>query len=138
MIEGVSKVNNFKCLAISPLALRHKGQSLIEYGLVLALVSTAAIGGLSLLGNNIGNQFNSISIQIAAAMLASNVSSVTTANNSTVASGPAPTVAPVSRPANTPTSPIAPIAEPNTAPAAANGCGYNSACQYSVGGAYGW
>jgi Flp pilus assembly pilin Flp len=37
-----------------------KGQSLAEYGLILALVGTVAIGGLKLMGASIQNQYNGL------------------------------------------------------------------------------
>jgi pilus assembly protein Flp/PilA len=37
-----------------------KGQTLVEYGLILALVSVVVITVLSLLGNQINNTFNTI------------------------------------------------------------------------------
>lgn len=37
-----------------------KGQGMVEYGLILALVSVVAIGGLTLIGGKLGPMFNSI------------------------------------------------------------------------------
>ncbi|WP_373531430.1 hypothetical protein [Vampirovibrio sp.] len=36
------------------------GQGLVEYGLVLALVAVVAIGGLTLVGNNVNDIFSSL------------------------------------------------------------------------------
>jgi pilus assembly protein Flp/PilA len=41
-------------------ACKEKGQGLIEYAMILALVSIVAIGALSLLGPRIANVFNTI------------------------------------------------------------------------------
>jgi pilus assembly protein Flp/PilA len=41
-------------------ARKEKGQGLIEYALILVLVSIVAIGGLTLLGPRIANVFNTI------------------------------------------------------------------------------
>lgn len=43
------------------LARREKGQGLVEYALVIALVSIVVIAALTLLGPQINNVFNSIS-----------------------------------------------------------------------------
>jgi pilus assembly protein Flp/PilA len=37
------------------------GATAIEYGLIAALVAVAIIGALGLLGNDLGNTFNSVS-----------------------------------------------------------------------------
>ncbi len=37
-----------------------KGQTLVEYGLILALISVVAITALALIGTNVTNIFNSI------------------------------------------------------------------------------
>lgn len=36
------------------------GQDLIEYALIAALIALAAIGAMSTLGSEIGNEFNSV------------------------------------------------------------------------------
>ncbi len=43
------------------IARKEKGQGIIEYALILALVSIVVIGALSLLGPRISNVFNTIS-----------------------------------------------------------------------------
>ena len=42
-------------------ASKEKGQGLIEYAMILALISIVVIGALSLLGPRISNVFNAIS-----------------------------------------------------------------------------
>ena len=36
------------------------GQGMVEYGLIIALVAIIVIAGISLLGKNIGNLFNTV------------------------------------------------------------------------------
>ena len=43
---------------------REEGQSLVEYALILALVSVAAIAGLTLLGGNINTMLTNVAGQI--------------------------------------------------------------------------
>lgn len=43
------------------------GATAIEYGLIAALVSVAIIAALTLLGRNLGNSFNKVSGNLAAA-----------------------------------------------------------------------
>ena len=38
-----------------------KGATAIEYGLIAALIAVAAIGGMTSLGSNLTNTFNSVS-----------------------------------------------------------------------------
>jgi pilus assembly protein Flp/PilA len=40
------------------------GQDLIEYALIAALIALAAIGAMSTLGSEIGNEFNSVGSQL--------------------------------------------------------------------------
>ena len=42
-------------------ASKEKGQGLIEYAMILALISIVVIGALSLLGPRIANVFNTLS-----------------------------------------------------------------------------
>lgn len=43
-----------------------KGQGMVEYGLILALVAVVVIGALTLVGDNIGNIFNSVAGKLTA------------------------------------------------------------------------
>jgi pilus assembly protein Flp/PilA len=43
------------------------GATAIEYGLIAALVSVAAIGALTALGTNLSNMFNTVSSSVASA-----------------------------------------------------------------------
>jgi pilus assembly protein Flp/PilA len=43
---------------------REEGQGLVEYALILSLVSVAAIGGLTLLGGNIEQLMQDIAAQV--------------------------------------------------------------------------
>jgi pilus assembly protein Flp/PilA len=45
---------------IQNLLSREEGQDLVEYGLIIALISLAAIGGMRNLAGDINNAFNSI------------------------------------------------------------------------------
>lgn len=45
-----------------------KGQSLAEYGFILALVVVVCIGALQLLGQNMGNMFNGLAASISSVM----------------------------------------------------------------------
>ena len=46
--------------AFAPLRDREEGQALVEYALILALVSVVSVAALTLLGGNISNVLNSI------------------------------------------------------------------------------
>ena len=39
---------------------KEKGQAMVEYGLIIALVAIVVIVAITLLGNNLSNMFNSI------------------------------------------------------------------------------
>ncbi|HML67865.1 MAG TPA: Flp family type IVb pilin [Clostridia bacterium] len=41
-----------------------EGQGMVEYGLIIALVAIIVIAGISLLGKNIGNLFNTVAANI--------------------------------------------------------------------------
>jgi len=47
---------------------RKRGQSLAEYGFILALVVVVCIGALQLLGQNMGTMFNGLAGSIASVM----------------------------------------------------------------------
>ena len=40
--------------------MNEEGQGMVEYGLIIALVAIIVIAGISLLGKNIGNLFNTV------------------------------------------------------------------------------
>ena len=42
----------------------NSGATAIEYGLIAALISVAAIGALSAVGNNLSGTFNNISVNL--------------------------------------------------------------------------
>jgi Flp pilus assembly pilin Flp len=52
---------------------RQKGQSLAEYGLIIALVAVICLASLRLFGQNLGNMFNGIADSIGKIMTASTV-----------------------------------------------------------------
>lgn len=54
---------------------KSKGQSLVEYGLILALVSVIAIGVLSTMGTQIRNTVSTINTQLQQAQNLSNTNS---------------------------------------------------------------
>ena len=41
-----------------------EGQGMVEYGLIIALVAIIVIAGITLLGKNIGNLFNTVANNI--------------------------------------------------------------------------
>ena len=43
---------------------REEGQTMAEYGLLIALVAIVVIGAITLLGNNLSTAFNSIAGQV--------------------------------------------------------------------------
>ena len=45
-----------------------EGATAIEYGLIAALVSVAAIGALSAMGDSLGTMFNSVSNELSTAV----------------------------------------------------------------------
>ena len=47
-------------LALTSLRDREEGQAMVEYALILALVSVAAVGILSVLGTSVSSIFNEI------------------------------------------------------------------------------
>jgi pilus assembly protein Flp/PilA len=58
--------NSKNCLMMIP--KREKGQSLAEYGLLLALVTVVCLTALQLLGGNLSNLMNNMSSQIVGVM----------------------------------------------------------------------
>ena len=48
-------------LKIRKLMKNEKGATAIEYGLIAALISVAAIAAMTSLGTNLGNTFNTVS-----------------------------------------------------------------------------
>jgi pilus assembly protein Flp/PilA len=55
-------------LNVRVLARCEKGATAIEYGLIVALIAVAAIGGISALGGGAGGMWTNISAKVSAAM----------------------------------------------------------------------
>lgn len=53
--------------AISTFAAEESGATAIEYGLIAALVSVAAIGALTAMGNSLATMFNTVSSSLSSA-----------------------------------------------------------------------
>ena len=53
-----------KMIMLQQLLNDKKGQGMVEYGLILALVAIVAIGSLKLMGTDIGAMFSTISSSI--------------------------------------------------------------------------
>jgi pilus assembly protein Flp/PilA len=51
-------------LALTALRDREEGQAMVEYALILALVSVAAVGILSLLGKSVSSIFSEINADL--------------------------------------------------------------------------
>jgi pilus assembly protein Flp/PilA len=51
-------------LALTSLRDREEGQAMVEYALILALVSVAAVGILSLLGKSVSSIFSEINADL--------------------------------------------------------------------------
>jgi pilus assembly protein Flp/PilA len=51
-------------LALTDLRDREEGQAMVEYALILALVSVAAVGILSVLGTSVSSIFNEINADL--------------------------------------------------------------------------
>ena len=51
-------------LALAALRDREEGQAMVEYALILALVSVAAVGILSVLGTSVSSIFSSINADL--------------------------------------------------------------------------
>jgi pilus assembly protein Flp/PilA len=45
-----------------------EGQAMVEYGLILALVSVAAVGALALIGTDIGTVFEKVTTELGKAL----------------------------------------------------------------------
>ena len=59
-MESVKLIPMRAYLALTSLRDREEGQAMVEYALILALVSVAAVGILSLLGTSVSSIFNEI------------------------------------------------------------------------------
>ena len=59
-MESVKLIPMRAYLALTSLRDREEGQAMVEYALILALVSVAAVGILSLLGKSVSSIFSSI------------------------------------------------------------------------------
>jgi pilus assembly protein Flp/PilA len=64
--------NDIKSFATSlwarVLVTGEEGQAMVEYGLILALISVVAIGALALIGTNVNEVFNSVVTELEAAL----------------------------------------------------------------------
>jgi pilus assembly protein Flp/PilA len=61
---GGEEVNRMMVELFKRFRSREEGQALVEYALILALVSVVAIGALQLLGTNVTGVLNNIAGQI--------------------------------------------------------------------------
>jgi pilus assembly protein Flp/PilA len=55
-------------IALSTRAQREEGQAMVEYALILALVSVVAIGTLKLVGGNVNSVFTDINNKLTSAL----------------------------------------------------------------------
>jgi pilus assembly protein Flp/PilA len=53
---------------VAGLTKDENGQAMVEYGLILALVSVVALGTLALIGTNVGAAFTAVETAITAAL----------------------------------------------------------------------
>jgi len=64
--------NDIKSFATSlwarVLVAGEEGQAMVEYGLILALISVVAIAALALIGTNVNEVFNSVVTELEAAL----------------------------------------------------------------------
>jgi pilus assembly protein Flp/PilA len=66
-VSDMEKVKLFPIkmyLAVQALREREEGQAMVEYALILALVSVAAVGVLNALGTKVTNVFNTINAEL--------------------------------------------------------------------------
>lgn len=63
-MESVKLIPMRAYLALTALRDREEGQAMVEYALILALVSVAAVGILSLLGHSVSSIFSSINADL--------------------------------------------------------------------------
>ena len=63
-MESVKLIPMRAYLALTSLRDREEGQAMVEYALILALVSVAAVGILSLLGKSVSSIFSEINADL--------------------------------------------------------------------------
>ena len=63
-VESVKLIPMRAYLALTALRDREEGQAMVEYALILALVSVAAVGILSLLGKSVSSIFSEINADL--------------------------------------------------------------------------
>jgi len=63
-VESVKLIPMRAYLALTSLRDREEGQAMVEYALILALVSVAAVGILSLLGKSVSSIFSEINADL--------------------------------------------------------------------------
>ena len=76
-MTAIKKINNWsreayafgkaRMVSLASKAKENKGQALVEYALILALIAVVVIVALTLLGKNVSNQLNNISSNIGSA-----------------------------------------------------------------------
>jgi pilus assembly protein Flp/PilA len=64
-----NKLNSFALSLITRRQLmKEEGQALVEYGLILALISVVAIGALALVGTDVREVFKTIEVELGKAL----------------------------------------------------------------------
>jgi pilus assembly protein Flp/PilA len=64
MLQHITLLTNRMFVRFQELRTGEAGQGLVEYAFILALVSIAAIGGLTLVGVNVNSELSSIANKI--------------------------------------------------------------------------
>jgi pilus assembly protein Flp/PilA len=64
--KGVTTLRDFMIRIAAQLRSREDGQAMVEYALILGLVSVVAIGALTLIGTDVNGIFTAIQASLAA------------------------------------------------------------------------